>query len=601
MPLRPLLRRTPFSLAIASALIASLVALASLRASAANQDPQPAPQISTPRFADPRAVVDAFRQIYAYEQTGDRAKLQLAAETLAVGGVGAARQEAAERLATRLARVFDHVAVLDPSAMELVQDDPDHAHWSIPAETDPSLVITLGFERGGDGSWRFDRRTVASIDAWYAQTEELPRIAAASGHPRSTTELVRSFVPRNLKGRGFLLEPWQWIGLLCLFLAAFFAERLITLFVRPMVRRLSQFEGVQLAPELLAKFERPFGWLLLAWLFLGGVQVLDLPTGVYSVLRFAIGLFQTVMTVWAAYALVSIVCWPLQVRADRTENKFDDMLVPLLRRTLKILVVLVGVVYIVSRLTGDIWHVLAGLSIGSLAVGFAAKDSIENLFGTFTVLMDGPFKIGDVVKVGTSRARSKRWASARRASARPRQPDHGAQLALHLEPRRQPRLAPRAPHPPDLRPDLRHAARIGRSLLRRRARARAPTSAHAQRRLSHLAVGDERELARHRADLRRRGLRPRDVPARAPPPVPRRDPPRQAPRRLVRLPDHHGLARQTRGPRARRRPARQRASRPARPRRSQTPRRPVSRPIQGETAARALRPQRPGRDRLVNG
>jgi MscS family membrane protein len=128
--------------------------------------------------------------------------------------------------------------------------------------------------------------------------------------------------------------------------------------------------------------------------------VLDLPTSAYSVVRIAIGLVTTFLTVWAAYSLVGVACWPLQVRAERSASRFDDMLVPLLRRTLKLLVIVVGFVVVVSRLTGDVWHVLAGLSIGSLAIGFAAKDSIENLFGTFTVLMDGPFKIGDTVRVG---------------------------------------------------------------------------------------------------------------------------------------------------------------------------------------------------------
>jgi len=131
---------------------------------------------------------------------------------------------------------------------------------------------------------------------------------------------------------------------------------------------------------------------------MAGIQSLDLPASAYVVLRVAAGLFMTAVGSWAAYCLVDVVCWPLQVKADRTESKLDDMLVPLLRRTLKVVVVLVGVVFGISRITGDTYHVLAGLSIGSLAVGFAAKDSIENLFGTFTVLLDSPFKIGDVVK-----------------------------------------------------------------------------------------------------------------------------------------------------------------------------------------------------------
>jgi MscS family membrane protein len=97
---------------------------------------------------------------------------------------------------------------------------------------------------------------------------------------------------------------------------------------------------------------------------------------------------------------VDVLCGFLAAKAEKTTNKFDDMLVPLMRRTLKILISVIGLVFIASRLSEDVWHILAGLSIGSLAIGFAAKDSIENLFGTFTVLMDKPFQLGDWITVG---------------------------------------------------------------------------------------------------------------------------------------------------------------------------------------------------------
>jgi MscS family membrane protein len=388
-------------IALAAAFALALLLVAPARATARAQDPAPATQAAGEGFASPEEVVEALLGVHEYERSGDEAALARAASTIAPPGSGLARRESAERLAIRLVRLFDHVAVLDPLRVrdEKVDIDAEHARWTVRPATAPEPVITLGFELR-DGSWRLDETTIDSIDGWYTAVEDLPRIAEAAERPLSLTELVRSRVPRRLKGGGFLLEPWQWIGLLLLLLVALLVERAITRFVRPMIRRLGQFEGVALDPELLAKFERPFGWLLLSWLFLAGIQGLDLPTDVYSVLRIAIGLLTTFFTVWSAYCLVGIGCWPLQVRADRTENRFDDMLVPLLRRTLKIVVVIVGFVFLVSRITGDVWHVLAGLSIGSLAIGFAAKDSIENLFGTFTVLMDGPFKIGDPVRVG---------------------------------------------------------------------------------------------------------------------------------------------------------------------------------------------------------
>lgn len=353
------------------------------------------------RFETPRATVEAFLAIFDFERTGDAQFLDRAARTFQ-GSDGLTGLERAREFAQRLARTLDHVTLLEAERVEreLERIDDTRARWSAVSEVDPDFVITLGFVRTEERGWLIDTETSAQIYEWYTHAANLERIAAIGDKPLSTSEVVRRMVPRALKGGGVLLEPWQWIGLLLLFLIAFFFERILTLSVRPLVRRLSRFEGVNLPPDLLSRFERPFGWLLLAWLWLGGVQLLDLPTGVYAPLRIGVKLFTTVMTIWTLYALADVACWPLKVKADKSENKFDDMLVPLLRRTVKLLVVLIGLIALVSSLTGDIWHVLAGLSIGSLAIGFAAKDSIENLFGTFTVLLDGPFKIGDLVKVG---------------------------------------------------------------------------------------------------------------------------------------------------------------------------------------------------------
>jgi MscS family membrane protein len=44
--------------------------------------------------------------------------------------------------------------------------------------------------------------------------------------------------------------------------------------------------------------------------------------------------------------------------------------------------------------------IIAGMGIGGLAFAFAAKDTIANLFGSITVLLDKPFQIGDLINIG---------------------------------------------------------------------------------------------------------------------------------------------------------------------------------------------------------
>ena len=47
----------------------------------------------------------------------------------------------------------------------------------------------------------------------------------------------------------------------------------------------------------------------------------------------------------------------------------------------------------------NIGSLIAGLGIGGLAVALAAKETLENLFGSFAIFLDKPFVVGDLVQI----------------------------------------------------------------------------------------------------------------------------------------------------------------------------------------------------------
>lgn len=357
----------------------------------------------TSKFSSPREVMKEFVRVFEYQKTGDSADLEAAARTLNVAGPSATREREARRLMEqRFARILDRVAVVDPlqfaDAAAVEGKDVHVAELKRTAE--PRVTIELVFERVSGGGWLIARETIEHVDEMWDEVKELqPLEEFGDKSAKTAADLVRSLAPKTLQGGGILLEPYQWIALVALIVLAVIVERLLTFLLRPLIRRLSAADGLSIDIKLLHDFERPVGAIFLGIVFMLGLPALDLSSSVYDALDIAASFIVAVASVWATYRLVDVVCWNLEQRAARTDNRFDDMLVPLLRRTLKVLVLAVGIVFVASRLTDQLWHVLAGLSIGSLAVGFAAKDSIENLFGTFTVLLDNPFKLGDVVKV----------------------------------------------------------------------------------------------------------------------------------------------------------------------------------------------------------
>ena len=373
------------------------------RAAAAPQEnAQQTEALSSP-FQSPREVMESFVQAFRYFDSRAEKDLLPAAKTLYLEGPREQRERVAKRLVQeRFLRIFDRVVRVDPNDFDdaATVAGKDVSITTLRRSVPPEVSIDIVFERAPGGGWLIARETVEQADALWAKVSNLdPLPEFAASHAASPAELLRSVVPPTLQGGGIWLEPYQWLGLVALIVLSVIVERLMVLILRPLTRKLSSSEGLPIDIKLLHDFERPVGAIFLGLVFLAGLPVLDLAQAPRDALDIAASFVIAVASVWAAYRLVDVVCWNLEQRAARTENKFDDMLVPLLRRTLKVLVVVVGLVFIASRLTDQLWHVLAGLSIGSLAIGFAAKDSIENLFGTFTVLLDNPFKLGDLVKV----------------------------------------------------------------------------------------------------------------------------------------------------------------------------------------------------------
>jgi MscS family membrane protein len=103
---------------------------------------------------------------------------------------------------------------------------------------------------------------------------------------------------------------------------------------------------------------------------------------------------------WTFLRIIDFVALVFSYRGSLTTSKTDDQLIPFVKELVKIVTyiiavfVVLGLVFKINVLT-----LIAGLGIGGIAVALAAKDSLENLFGSFTIFIDKPFVVGDLVKI----------------------------------------------------------------------------------------------------------------------------------------------------------------------------------------------------------
>lgn len=110
--------------------------------------------------------------------------------------------------------------------------------------------------------------------------------------------------------------------------------------------------------------------------------------------------FWAIVLIRVAVKFVVIGGEMLLKKAHETESKSDDQLIPFVVEAVKVIVIIFGVLIASSTIFKiNVGSLVAGLGIGGLALALAAKESLENLFGSFTIFLDKPFIVGDMVTI----------------------------------------------------------------------------------------------------------------------------------------------------------------------------------------------------------
>jgi len=109
---------------------------------------------------------------------------------------------------------------------------------------------------------------------------------------------------------------------------------------------------------------------------------------------------------WAIY--LAIILWACVKVFDSVTIKFEHMgerkfgykeVMPIIRKTLRYLFIIGVVLYFLDKVGVDVNGFMVSLGIGGAALAFASKDTIANFFGSVSLIMDEPFKIGDRIQV----------------------------------------------------------------------------------------------------------------------------------------------------------------------------------------------------------
>ena len=167
--------------------------------------------------------------------------------------------------------------------------------------------------------------------------------------------------------------------------------------------------GVEKFDELLTK---PIGLcIMLSIIYLGSTHI-SYPTewnlateneiGLRMFIHKGFSLIYVYSIFWIILRFIDYISLILHKRAEQTENKMDDQLIPFVIDIVKIITYIFALIIVMGNIFNvNVTALATGVGIGGIAIAMASKESLENLLGSFTIFLDQPFTVGDTVTVGS--------------------------------------------------------------------------------------------------------------------------------------------------------------------------------------------------------
>jgi len=301
----------------------------------------------------------------------------------------------------------------------ILQDIPDSNFsdpyiWVAQPEGVVELVRISAGERKGE--WLFSRETIRSLDKLYVAYEEKPYseeivalgVTIHRPNPWTETEMwLRSQLPGWLRATVFStaemnLEIYELLGYLLIPALAFCLHRLITWLLAALMHWILAWRGWAMPRDVLVKRLRPTGRLAGVVFLRWGLLALEPDRVVLVPLLVVLNPLIWVLAMWALFRLLDVINDLLEIHliAQNRRPEIAQMLWPVVSLVAKIVIFVFTVFRLMTIFSWDMSAVLTGLGIGGLAVALGAQDSLKNLFGSFTLIADRPFVVGESVKIG---------------------------------------------------------------------------------------------------------------------------------------------------------------------------------------------------------
>jgi MscS family membrane protein len=200
----------------------------------------------------------------------------------------------------------------------------------------------------------------------------------------------------------FGIPLWQYVASLIYIFLAFYVSKVLDFLTRVWLKRWAEKTETKFDDLLLDLLNGPVKVISFIIFLRIGLEVFSWPAMVQKFLTKGFTIIVAMSLTYTVLKFIDLMLGYWKQRAgDHRDKAFDEQLFPIIRKSLKVFTVVIAVLVTLDNIGVNITAAIASLSIGGLAIGLAAQDTLANLFGAVAVFIDKPFRVGDRIKVDT--------------------------------------------------------------------------------------------------------------------------------------------------------------------------------------------------------
>lgn len=192
----------------------------------------------------------------------------------------------------------------------------------------------------------------------------------------------------------------QWATALGIIVVTILLGRLVFWIFKNIVRAIAAKTSTKFDDIVVDSVERPLMFILSLIGIWWSLASLNLPAVLRGWISNGYEFLVTIAFAWVLARFFDLLVKEyIAPKVADSETDLDDQLLPILRKGVKASIWTLAIVVGLDNAGYDVGALLAGLGIGGLAFAMAAKDTVSNLFGGFTIFTDKPFTINDRIVV----------------------------------------------------------------------------------------------------------------------------------------------------------------------------------------------------------